>query len=109
MFICHLCDNPICVNPNHLVAATPKENSMDMISKHRGKYDTHPELRKITKEQSAQLQKDVIGGLMTLEDAAAQYGISGSHARRIVRGEEWAREKNPRKLARRRAAKNSGD
>lgn len=35
LFIIHVCDNPPCINPNHLRAATPQENSKDMVSKSR--------------------------------------------------------------------------
>lgn len=43
--ICHRCDTPACVNPDHLFAGTRKDNMTDMVSKGRGRKPVRTECR----------------------------------------------------------------
>jgi hypothetical protein len=38
LFVCHRCDNPPCVRPDHMFKGTAKENAHDMKTKGRARY-----------------------------------------------------------------------
>lgn len=50
--VCHHCDNPICVNPDHLFIGTQTDNIRDMISKNRSPHT------KLTVDQVLAIRED---------------------------------------------------
>ena len=101
--ILHKCDNPSCVNPNHLFLGSHKDNSLDASYKRRmafglrnGMY-THPETR-TTGERNAQaklkwdgikkIRKMVLSG-KTYGFISEVFGVTTSCIGKIARKERW--------------------
>lgn len=85
--VMHLCDNPSCVNPDHLRAGTQKENISDMFRKGRNP-DQQGESNngvKITEEQAIAVYTDSCSGV----DAARKYGVRRDNVKAIRAGRSW--------------------
>ena len=91
MCVCHRCDTPLCVNPEHLFLGTAADNSADMVSKarakgakpgaqHHGAKLSEQDVREIR-----ELAPEVSGKYLAL-----YYGVSKSQVHRIISGKQWA-------------------
>lgn len=104
LFVCHHCDNPPCVRPDHLFLGTAVSNGRDMQRKGRGrggvsgenncsvKYPKVGERNgraKLTAADVAAIRARYATGTETLRSLAAEFGIHNGTIGRIVKGERW--------------------
>lgn len=89
MCICHKCDNPSCVNPNHLFLGTNKNNSEDMTNKNRQAKGENQGLHKLTEKQILEIRLKYIPYKYTQQKLAEEYNISRSLIGYIVRNKIW--------------------
>lgn len=108
MSVCHRCDNPNCINPDHLWLGSHAENMADMKAKGR---DAKPPIHsgqdhwrykypekiqrgeaqanaKLTDAQVIQMRLDYLAGRRQ-EDIATDNGISSNSVRDITLGRSW--------------------
>ena len=78
MLVRHTCDNPACINPEHLILGTHQDNSDDMLERRRGNHTT---LYALTEDD----YQDIFNSDEPTSHLAKQYGVSAGHIRRIRR------------------------
>jgi hypothetical protein len=103
MVVCHTCDNPACVRPDHLFLGTSADNARDMSEKGRGATGgknasrLHPErLRrgeahgraKVTEEQVREIRRLYAEGVPHRK-LAKMFGLSPSPILDIVHRRHW--------------------
>lgn len=94
-FVCHKCDNPSCVNPDHLFIATHKLNMKDMVSKGRHSFGSKQVNSKLNELDVARIIILCEKGYTHIE-IAKKYGVHQSTISRIIRCDDWKHV--PRKI-----------
>ena len=86
MCVCHSCDNPPCVNPNHLWLGTSQENTQDKMSKGRHKYQSGEShyAAKLTDQQVEEIRTKSTGKRGEGVRLAKEYGVSKSLISAII-------------------------
>jgi len=92
MYVCHKCDNPECVNPDHLFVALPIDNTTDMKNKGRARgiiqgSEYHPG-RKISHEIAIKIRIRRNSGEL-LRVIAKDYGVSEATICYVSQGKIW--------------------
>jgi hypothetical protein len=100
--ICHKCDNPSCINPEHLFLGTNADNVKDMVLKGRNARHSCEErcrFAKLTFEEVREIRKrhqprDRKNGTAVL---AKEFGVAEETIRRLIHGKSWTVTPAPNK------------
>lgn len=91
--VCHRCDNPSCVNPDHLFLGTPKENMEDMKEKGRAKGiaaggENHP-VSKLSDGDVIKMRRMRNKSGLTLQRIADHFCVSAATVSLVCRRKIW--------------------
>lgn len=91
--VCHTCDNPPCVNPNHLWLGTRKQNSQDMTRKgrHVNNRGENAGMAKLSWKQIDKIRRLYIPRKYGRYKLGIDFGVSPSTIRAIIKKETWVR------------------
>lgn len=83
--VMHTCDNPSCVNPEHLRVGTQKENLVDMSNKGRSLRGEKSASARLTPTEVEEIRKST----KLNSELASLFGVSWTTIARIKRHETW--------------------
>ena len=87
-YVCHKCDNPSCVNPDHLFVGTAADNSADMAAKGRSCRGEKQGQSKLTENEVLDIRKRYEGGEVQSK-IAKEYGLHQVTVSEIVTRKIW--------------------
>ena len=89
LYVCHRCDNPRCIRPDHLFLGTNRDNQADSVAKGRaatGEANAHS---KLTAAQASEIKAEIANGANKTH-LAVRYGVSRAAIQAIAKGRNWA-------------------
>lgn len=99
LFVCHTCDQPVCVNPAHFWLGTSADNTADKMKKGRhrvlsGGACPSSKLTEAQVREIFELLRDT-NPTERIGDIAARYGVTQSNISAIYAGKSWAHIRPP--------------
>ena len=88
-FVCHRCDNPPCVNPDHLFLDLPAGNAADCSRKGRTNQGEARYSAKLTEVQVQEIRTRYAAGGVTTVALGREYGVTHQTIGQALNGRTW--------------------
>jgi hypothetical protein len=85
MYVCHKCDNPSCINPEHLFLGTQTDNMQDMVNKGRQLCGSLNGNSKLTAIEAKEIKYSALSGV----NLAKMFNVSTTQVSDIKNGKRW--------------------
>ena len=97
MIVCHSCDRPDCINPEHLFLGTHQDNMNDCIAKGRKPVGSNSGNAKLTEADVEHMRSNYVAysRKFGLTAFARLYGINNKTAESAIFGVTWKHVKTP--------------
>lgn len=82
--VCHSCDNPSCINPDHLWIGDNSSNQIDAVKKGRNGS------QKLSFDDVSMMRRLYFSGERTQSSLCDEYGISTGNMSSIINRRKWA-------------------
>lgn len=87
--ILHKCDNPKCVNPDHLFIGTQLDNIADMVAKGRNVRGVKFSHAKLNAEKVIKIRGLYERGDRTMQSLAYEFEVSRTLISKVISGKNW--------------------
>ena len=88
MVVRHKCDNPPCVNPDHLEVGTHKQNTGDAVDRGRMATGERHGMHRLTDDEVAEIRDEYTTSPITQRQLAKKYSCSQSQISNLVSGRQ---------------------
>lgn len=95
MYVRHRCDHRPCVNPDHLLQGTHRDNMRDAVERNRTTHGERSHWHKLTEAEVLAARQQYAQGGVHHEDLAEQYHVTRRTMSRALTGDTWARAGGP--------------
>lgn len=89
MYVCHRCDVPSCINPDHLFVGSHRDNMQDAARKGRIAKGELSGKAKLTSDQVAEIRSRHAEGGVTQKILGKEYGVAPRTISNIVNYRRW--------------------